>query len=116
MPYFPTEEDWTQVMLPPKSAPYCKSMEQPPTDYRPTLHQSNLPFTPTTRLHPDGFELNPSTPRMGNRKPPTRNSKTNPTRIALNPNRPNNTYPPHPESLAPFLSLKQPQPTDPHLL
>jgi len=44
MQYFPTEEGWTQVMLPPKSVLYHKPMEQLSTDHRPTLCQTNLPF------------------------------------------------------------------------
>lgn len=50
MPYFPTDEDWTQVMLPPKPAPYRKPAEQPIIEQRPTFRQTNLTFetNPTT--------------------------------------------------------------------
>ncbi|KAG2084961.1 uncharacterized protein F5147DRAFT_795047 [Suillus discolor] len=44
MPYFPTDKDWTQVMLPPKPAPYRKPIEQPPPEARPPLRQTNLPY------------------------------------------------------------------------
>ncbi|KAG1864107.1 hypothetical protein C8R48DRAFT_602077, partial [Suillus tomentosus] len=44
MPYFPTNEDWTQVMLPPKPAPYQKPIEQLPPEARPPLRQTNLPY------------------------------------------------------------------------
>ena len=47
MPYFPTDETWTQVMLPPKPAPYRKPPTQSPPNAnqtRPALRQTNIQF------------------------------------------------------------------------
>jgi hypothetical protein len=49
MPYFPTDDPWTQVMLPSQPAPSHKkaALAPPPKDPpRPTLRQSNLSFEP----------------------------------------------------------------------
>lgn len=60
MPYFPTDDPWTQVMLPPQPAPYRKSTIAPapvsaPT--RPSLYQTSLPYEsrrPTRGYHSRG--------------------------------------------------------------
>ena len=45
MPYYPTNEDWTQVMLPPKPEPYIRkptTNDTRPDSNRPRYHQTNL--------------------------------------------------------------------------
>ncbi|KAG2153438.1 uncharacterized protein EDB93DRAFT_1270994 [Suillus bovinus] len=48
MPYFPTDESWTQVLLPPQPVPTRKMTSSiplsPPATAHPVLRQSNLPF------------------------------------------------------------------------
>lgn len=48
MPFFPTDDPWTQVILPPQPAPPQKTaatLTPPPTNpQRPPLRQTNLPF------------------------------------------------------------------------
>ncbi|KAG1845003.1 hypothetical protein F4604DRAFT_1937249 [Suillus subluteus] len=63
MPYFPTDDLWTQVMLPPQPAPYCKPAPPPPVECpHPNLRQTNIPFKlqhPTGGYHARGAPFCP---------------------------------------------------------
>ncbi|KAG2153542.1 uncharacterized protein EDB93DRAFT_1082363, partial [Suillus bovinus] len=109
MPYFPTDEDWTQVMLPPKPAPYHKPADQPIVDQRPTFRQTNLTFETNPPTENRRFYGRPSrasnAPVIAKPPPPQSNStSTSPSPLlspsnlpppSLSPSSPRTSTPPH---------------------
>ena len=80
MPYYPTNEDWTQVMLPPKPEPYVRKptmTDTRPDINRPRYHQTNLESYrhPNSTHHPQRQQRGFSPSRANSIQLPARPSQ-----------------------------------------
>ncbi|KAG0695714.1 hypothetical protein DFH29DRAFT_1005212 [Suillus ampliporus] len=106
MLYFPTNDEWTQVMLPPKPVPYRKTITQQPTapHHRPTYHQTNLPFKTgrPNRGTPTGGRGGPTHRGFSSpRRPPPNAAVSGSNSILLPQNRRHERTPPPPDYVPP---------------